>query len=140
MRILVVEDEFITRKLLLSILSIYGECDVAVDGEEAVLAFTMAHEENRPYDLICLDILMPNKDGHQALKEIREKEKIRAIKGPDEVKIMMMTTLGDPVNVFEAYNKGGATSYIVKPVDKVELIAEIHKLGLLGKVNMEEKT
>ena len=81
MRILIVEDEFITRKIVQSILSSYGECDIAVDGEEAVQAFTMAWESNKPYDLICMDILMPNKDGHQALKEIREKEAQRGIKG-----------------------------------------------------------
>ena len=131
MRVLIVEDEFITRKVLQSILSSYGKCDIAVDGEEAVLAFTMALEANKPYDLICLDILMPNKDGHQALKEIREKEVQRGIKGPQEVKVLMTTVLGDPTNVFKAYNRGGATSYIVKPINKLKLIEEIRKLGLI---------
>jgi two-component system chemotaxis response regulator CheY len=71
MRVLVVEDDFISRKLLTTLLGHYGSCDVAVDGVEAVSAFKMALAEGAPYDLICLDIMMPNMDGQEALKEIR---------------------------------------------------------------------
>ena len=67
MRILLAEDNFVTRKLMVAILSQYGECDVAVDGMEAVDAFLMALEDGKPYDLICLDIMMPVMDGFQAL-------------------------------------------------------------------------
>lgn len=55
MRILIAEDDFASRKVILKFLSVYGECDVTVDGMEAVDAFMMALEEDNPYDLICLD-------------------------------------------------------------------------------------
>jgi two-component system, chemotaxis family, chemotaxis protein CheY len=64
MRCLIVEDDFVGRKLMQKYLSDYGECDVAVDGEEAVEAFRQAVENETPYDLICLDIMMPNMNGH----------------------------------------------------------------------------
>ena len=75
MRILIAEDDFASRKVILKFLSVYGECDVTVDGMEAVDAFMMALEEDNPYDLICLDVMMPVMDGYQALKSIREIEK-----------------------------------------------------------------
>ncbi len=55
MRILIVEDDFASRKVLQKMLSPYGECDMAADGEEAVKACRMALEENSPYGLICMD-------------------------------------------------------------------------------------
>jgi len=131
MRALIAEDDFIARKYLKEILSPYGDCDIVVDGQEAVQAFRLAWDEKKPYDLICLDIMMPNMDGHQALKEIREMERTIGIKGSSEVKVIMITALGEPKNVCEAYYKGGATSYIVKPVDRAKLIEEIRSFRLI---------
>ena len=51
MRILLAEDDFVTRKFMSNFLSKYGECDVTVDGLEAVDAYMMALEEGNPYDL-----------------------------------------------------------------------------------------
>ena len=56
MKILLAEDDFATRKFMTNFLSKYGECDVTVDGMEAVDAFMMALEDGEPYDLVCLDI------------------------------------------------------------------------------------
>ncbi len=131
MRVLVVEDDFISRKLLTTLLGHYGECDIAVDGNEAVDAFRMALDEGKPYDLICMDIMMPNLDGQAALKEIRALETEKAIPAAEEVKVVMTTALDDPKNVMESLYKGGAAAYIVKPIDKKKLIDEVRKLGLL---------
>lgn len=130
MKVLIVEDDFISRKLLQDVLGHYAECDVAVDGVEAVGAFKIALE-NDPYELVCMDIMLPRMDGQQALKEIRKLEKEKNIDVKDEVKVMMITALGDPKNVMESLYRGGANSYIVKPVDTKKLIEEIRKLGLL---------
>ncbi|GBD96313.1 MAG TPA: response regulator [Nitrospirae bacterium] len=131
MRILIVEDDFTSRKLLQKFLSPYGDCDIAVDGEEAIQAYKTSWVKNEPYDLICMDIMMPNVDGQEALREIRVIEKDLGIKNPDEVKVIMTTVLDDPKNVFKALNKGGATSYIVKPISKQTLLEELRKLGLI---------
>ncbi|MDM8535509.1 response regulator [Desulfobacterales bacterium HSG17] len=131
MKILIVEDDFISRRIIKDILSPYGDCDVVVDGGEAVQAFKLAHKANEPYNLVCMDIMMPNVDGQEALKQIRDFEKESGIKGSAEVKVIMVTALDDPKTVFKAYYKGGATSYIVKPIEKDKLIQEIRGLGLI---------
>ena len=131
MKVLIVEDDFISRKLLQDVLGHYGECDVAVDGVEAVEAFKMSRDANKPYDLVCMDIMLPRMDGQQALKEIRKLEKEKGVDTKDEVKVLMVTALGDPKNVMESLYRGGANSYIVKPVDTKKLIDEVRKFGLL---------
>ncbi len=130
MRILIAEDDFTARRVLKEILFPLGDCDIVVDGEEAVHAFRLAREEKRPFDLVCMDIMMPNMDGQEALCRIREMEKRLDVKGSNEVKVIMITALGDPKTVVDAFYYGGATSYLVKPIDTRKLMAEVHNLGL----------
>ena len=122
MKCLIVEDEFTSRKLLQVYLSDYGNCFVAVNGHEAVEAFREALEENEPYDLICLDIMMPEMDGHETLKAIRRIESEHGIAGLDGVKVIMTTALEDSKDVMGAF-KSGCEAYLVKPVEKENPVA-----------------
>ena len=131
MRVLIVEDDFTSRKLLQKIVSPYGEADIAVNGQESIDAFETALEEGRPYDLVCMDIMMPEMDGQEALKKIRAAEKAKGIRNADEVKVIMITALDDPKNVVEAYYKGGATSYVPKPIDRQLFLQLLRNLGLI---------
>ncbi len=131
MKILIVEDELVNRMVLQKLLDAYGTCDIAVDGNEAIEAFALACKEKKPYDLICMDIMMPNTDGRTALKKIREMEKQGGIKGQDEVKVIMTTAIGEVKTMVGSYMEG-ATSYIVKPIEKEKLIQELQKLGLIA--------
>ncbi len=90
MKCLVVEDEFISRTLLTELLSTYGTCHVATNGLEAVEAFQNVLE-GAPYDLICLDIMMPHLNGQEALQRIRALEAERGIGGWDTVKVIFPT-------------------------------------------------
>ena len=132
MRFLIAEDDFGSRRLLESMLRAYGSVDVVFDGAEAEEAFRVAWQENDPYSAIFLDIMMPNVDGQAALRSIRSYEQEIGIRPSDEVRVIMTTALGDPKNVVEAYHKGGATSYLVKPIDKGKLKHELESLGLIG--------
>mgnify|MGYP003405830975 CR=1 FL=1 len=74
LKILIAEDDLVSRKYLNKVLNKIGECDLVVDGKEAIDAYMLAISENSAYDLICLDIMMPKIDGTKVLKTIRELE------------------------------------------------------------------
>ncbi|MBG0776709.1 MAG: response regulator [Desulfovibrionaceae bacterium] len=133
MKFLICDDDFDSRKLLQKILANYGYCDIAVDGEEGVEAFRTALAEKDPYDLVCMDILMPNLDGQDALREIREIEKEHGIDEEKAVKVIMISGLDDSKEVHDAFFLGYATSYIVKPIRKQVLLDEVSSLGLILK-------
>lgn len=130
MRILLAEDDFVTRKYMANFLSKYGDCDVTVDGMEAVDAFMMAMEEDMPYDLVCLDIMMPVMDGYQALMGIRNIEKERNIEPDKQTKVIMTTALNDEKNVKMAFDLG-CTIYSGKPIDQDRFEQALKKLGLV---------
>ena len=129
MKILIVEDELTSRELLRVILEPYGTVETAADGIEAMKAFNMALAKE-PYDLICLDIMLPKMDGRQVLKGIRKIEGDKGIVGPDAVKILMISALGDFETVSEAFSSQ-CTSYITKPIDADKIIAELTNLELI---------
>ncbi len=130
MRILVVEDDFASRRMMQRLLAAYGDVDVVVDGGEGIDAFKLAWDEGQAYDLIFMDIMMPRIDGHNAIRQIRELERSMGLKPVDEVKIIMTTVMEDPKNVMQAFNSGGAAAYLVKPISLESLRAELAKLGI----------
>lgn len=131
MKCLIVEDDFISRRILKEMLSKHFDCDIAINGEEAITSFRLAHEGKSPYDLICMDIMMPGVNGMEALKRIRELERSLHIPPYLETKVIMTTALDDPKTVVQTLYQGGATSYIVKPISKQKLMNELRALSLL---------
>ena len=129
MRILVAEDDFASRRMMQKLLEPWGRADVAVDGQEAIDAFELAWSERAPYELIFMDIMMPKVDGQEALKAIRKSEAERGVPPASEVRVIMTSVLEDPKNVLEAFGKGGATAYLVKPISRDKLEAELDRLG-----------
>ena len=136
MKVLIAEDDFACRKLLQSFLSEYGDCLVVVNGLEAVQAVKDALDEGQPYDLICLDIMMPEMDGREALESIRKIENERGIVGLDGVKVIVASALDDSASVMGEF-KSGREAWIVKPFSKRNLLEEMEKLGL---VNLSESS
>lgn len=130
LKILVAEDDFFSRRFLMEVLAPYGEVHVAVNGEETLVAFSTALNEEDPYDLICLDIVMPIMDGQETLKRIRRIEEERGIQGLDGVKIVMVTGVDDKSNVMNAF-KSGCEGYVQKPVDEDKLIDLLKSLELI---------
>jgi two-component system, chemotaxis family, chemotaxis protein CheY len=131
MKTLVVEDDFTSRKMLQLMLLPLGECDIAVEGAEAIAAFRSAAAEGKQYDLICLDIMMPELDGHTVLTEIRKMEEEAGISGRDGVRVIMTTALSDSKNILKAFD-GQCEAYLVKPIEKRKLFETLRILGLLS--------
>ncbi len=130
MKTLIAEDDFASRKSMLRFLEQYGECDVVVDGKEAVEAFEMAVEIGAPYDLLCLDIMMPIKDGYQVLEEIRANEAMRGVLKEEQIKVIMTTALSEGRNVTRAFEMG-CEAYAGKPVDQDKFENMLKKLELI---------
>jgi two-component system, chemotaxis family, chemotaxis protein CheY len=130
MRTLIVEDDFISRRLIQAILTPYGTCDVVVNGKEAVEAFQMSLVEGNKYDLVCLDIMMPEMDGLEVLREIREIERELEITGLDGVKVIMVTALDDFENIKTAFNQQ-CEAYLIKPIIKEKLIDTLKEIHLI---------
>ncbi len=133
MRVLIVEDELSQRMLMQRYLRDMGFChaDVAVNGLEAVEAYTAALGENDPYRLIFLDIEMPEMGGQDALQRIRDMEKARGVPAGAEVKALMTTAHDDQRNVVKAFFEGFASGYLVKPVERQALTKAMMGLGML---------
>ena len=74
-RILIIDDEFISRKRIYKLLAKYGECDLAASDMESLIAFDIAMQENSPYNLVTLDSKVSATDGKSVLSMIREKER-----------------------------------------------------------------
>ena len=130
MKILIAEDDFASRKFMLRFLSKYGECDITVDGLEAVDAFLMALGGGDGYDLVCLDIMMPALDGYQTLKAIRDIEKEKGIPEEKRSKIIMTTALNEGRNVTKAFELG-CVAYAGKPIDEEKFENVLRKLELI---------
>jgi CheY-like chemotaxis protein len=120
MKFLIVDDEFVSRKKAHKILSQYGECDVAINGLEALNAYVRAHNENDPYNLIFLDINMPDLNGPQVMTKIRQWEKTKGVVLSDAVKIIMMSADSSKETVKAAF-KEGCEAFLVKPLNREKL-------------------
>ena len=130
MHTLIVEDDFTSRLLLQTFLSRYGECHVAVNGKEAVEAFRLAKQNGRAYDLICMDIMMPEKDGKAALSEIRALEETGGTQSSSGVKVIMITALDDVKNVVDSF-RALCDAYVFKPVDTAQLLGYLKAFVLV---------
>ena len=130
MKTLIVEDDFTCRLLLLEYLKAYGLPHVAVNGKEVVEAVRMALEAGDPYQLICLDLMMPEMGGQAALKQIRDLEEAKGILSTHGAKIVVTTALNDMKNVFTAFSSLG-DAYLVKPIDRTKLLEIVRRLGLI---------
>ena len=130
MRILIAEDDMTSRRFLSKFLSQYGECDVVVDGMEALDAYLISAKDKTPYDLICLDIMMPKVDGVKVLKAIRDFETQRGLLPEKRVKIIMITALADTEYVHRAFELG-CEAYAAKPIDTEKLIEVMENLEII---------
>jgi two-component system, chemotaxis family, chemotaxis protein CheY len=130
MRTLIVEDDRTNQILLQSFLSRYGECQVAANGKQAVAAFSAGHKSGHGYDLVCMDIMMPEMDGQAAIKEIRVLEEAAGKSAANSVKIIMTTAASDMENIMQSFSSL-CDAYLFKPIDTRKLLDHIRDFHLI---------
>ena len=114
-RVLIADDAEFMRAMLAKILTQLGHVIVgeAQTGDEAVRMYN----ELKP-DLVTMDIVMPDHDGLEALKQIMQ--------GDPSAKIIMVTALGQESLVLDAV-KAGARDFVIKPFKPAELVRAVEK-------------
>ena len=129
-RMLIVEDEFLSRKLVIHYIQQFGTYDIAVNGNEAVEAIMQSYETKQPYDVVFMDIMMPDKDGLTVLNEVREYEKKRGVSAAEGIKVIMTTALGDAKTIMTAF-RDQCEAYITKPYTQEAFLKQLRKLNLI---------
>ncbi|MBF0614253.1 MAG: response regulator [Magnetococcales bacterium] len=132
MKILIADDDINSRVILTSILAPYGACHEVDNGMEAVSAFCAALDQNEPFQLVCMDIMMPEMDGHEAVQAIRAEEKSRQISAHDEAVVIMTTALDTLDSIIRSFDQGGCNAYLGKPIRRAALLEKVRNYGLIS--------
>ena len=110
-KVLVVDDEEVIRRFLRIYLTKWGyEVKEASDGEQVLEQLGC-----EGFDLLILDILMPNKDGWQVLKEVKSNPKTK------DIPVIVLTAKTEDSDMFKGYELG-ASYYLTKPFTKAQLL------------------
>ncbi len=120
MKILIVEDDKTNSQLLVKVLEKFGCVDAVNDGEKAIKAYLEAIDKKEPYDLVCLDIMMPVIDGFTILgliRDVEEKKKTNIGKGP---RVFVISALSDAETIAKCYELG-CHAFITKPINIKEI-------------------
>jgi two-component system chemotaxis response regulator CheY len=130
MKILVVDDEFVSLQKLSLLLKDRGQVDAATSGEQALEMFIKAEQDGAPYQLITLDYDMPGISGPETAEKIRNYEEENGISSLHaSVKILMVTAMSDGKSIMSSF-KGGCEGYLKKPFNKDEIKSSLEKIGL----------
>jgi len=117
-RILVVDDEEMIRKFLKINLTKWGfEVKEAVDGAQA-----MKELDNDHFDLLICDIMMPNMDGWQVLREVKSNPKTK------DVFVIFLTAKNEEADMAKAHHLG-VDHYITKPFTKSQLLQVLRSIS-----------
>ncbi len=129
MNILIVDDDRTCRLILERLFAPMGRVITATNGLEAVEAFQTAFTAGEPFDLVCLDVMMPVLDGQAALREMRAFEQQNQVDPEKRARIAMMTALSDRASVTCAI-QGGCDAYLLKPLQKSQVLHKLRSIGL----------
>jgi two-component system, chemotaxis family, chemotaxis protein CheY len=127
-RFLVVDDDLFCRELLKAIFAPYGPSDLAMDGSEAISFFRRALEDDQPYDVIFLDVVMPGLSGLETLDCIRQIESNYNIHGPKRVKILVVTGFNDPKLSIRSFRKD-CENYLAKPFTPKQVLDKVREIS-----------
>lgn len=128
MRILVVDDEMVSREKMKMIMGHFGQCDAVENGADAVEKFVNAWNAWSPYDLISLDVQMPEMNGVEVLNRIRGMEREKNVPESKRVRVVMVTARSDKDTIMTSI-QAGCNDYVVKPFDKMIVAKKLTQMG-----------
>jgi two-component system chemotaxis response regulator CheY len=134
LKTMIVDDEDVAAELLEIMLNRVGikEIRMAATGKEAIDIFADGLKDGSPYAMVFLDILMPEMDGLEVLKQLRSAEEEAGISAADRAVIIMTTALTTADTMIEALFDGDCNDYLVKPIGPVYLKEMLTKNGLIA--------
>lgn len=130
LKILVAEDDEANRKFLSKLLAKFGEVTVVADGFQAVKNYMQALDEKEPYQLVCLDVMMPRIDGYKALDAIRDLENKNALTAGERARIIMISAL-DEGGFDEELAGNQYDCYMSKPIDILEFEMNLKRMKMI---------
>ena len=137
MRTLIAEDDFTSRLLLqydsVALWRMSHRCEWP--GGRGRLRVAAASGQR--YDLICMDIMMPELDGVAAVREIRALEETQGILSSVGVKIVMTTALTDVKDVVRSFREL-CDGYLFKPIDAGQLLGHLQSMQLVAEAATPE--
>jgi len=131
MNCLIVDDDELGRELIAEYLDGQASLDMAVNGREAVEKYEASCANGTPYDLIILDIVMPEMNGHEAAKTIRRVEQEQGFTPDKGVNIIVLSALNTPKDIIETYVSAQSSAHLIKPVTREKLLLTLNKLGMI---------
>lgn len=128
MRALIVEDDALSARVLHLTLSPHfsTQCTDTADGSFA--AYMQALDDDAPFDVVLLDLMLPGESGLTVLERIRTVEMTR---GLPRVPVLVTTAVTDITIALQAFEQGHISAYLVKPLDFDRLLAELRNLDLI---------
>jgi len=129
LKVMVVDDELVSRIKLARILSDLGVCHQFDSGKEAISVFEKALVEKQPYQLVTLDISMPDTDGLEVLNRFRQLENDYDVPDEKKTKIVMVTSQTERDSILSAIAES-CSDYIIKPFERVKIAERLKRLGI----------
>ncbi len=131
LRFLIADDCNSVQQYLQTIMKRYGDCTPAWNGQEAVALFDKAIDDDRPFDAVLMDIMMPVMDGLSAVCAIRDIERKRLAPLGRTVRIIVASCLSDSKHMLAAQYDCGADAYLTKPLEIDALIETLRNLQVI---------
>ena len=139
MKIMIVDDEPVSRRIMAKTLAPIGKCTITDSGKKAIVLFEKAVKKKAPFELIILDISMPDISGIQVLNQIRTREKNLKTPKDGRAKIIMVTA-SMRRSVIRKCIRLGCNSYIAKPYNRAQIFRELERLGFTIPEGLKKKT
>lgn len=133
MKYLIVDDDPSIHDYLNLLLEEYADCTFASSAQEACSLFHSALEKGTPFDTVFMDIMLPEHNGHEVVAKLRQKEEQLGMDRASGFNLVMITSLDDSDNINRAFFDGFATTYIVKPFDRMRVLDELQNARIIKK-------